>query len=49
VGRDDFSVYVDLSKLEPGVYVRRATIALPLNTTLVGVDPEIFTVNVTKP
>ena len=49
VERDDFSVYVDLAKLEPGVYVRRATIALPLNTTLVGVEPEIFTVNVTKP
>ena len=49
VDHSDFSVYVDLAKLEPGVYVRRATIALPLNTTLVGVDPEIFTVNVIKP
>jgi len=49
VGRDDFSIHVDLAGLKPGVYVRRATIALPLNTTLVGVEPEIFTVNVIKP
>lgn len=47
--REDFSVHVDLEGLEPGVYVRRATIALPLNTTLVGVEPEIFTLNVIKP
>jgi len=49
VDSDDFSVHVDLAELAPGVYVRRATIALPLNTTLVGVEPEIFTVNVIKP
>ncbi len=46
---DDFSIHVDLAELKPGVYARRATIALPLNTTLVGVEPEIFTVNVIKP
>jgi hypothetical protein len=46
---DAFSIHVDLDGLAPGVYVRRATIALPLNTTLVGVAPEIFTVNVIKP
>jgi YbbR domain-containing protein len=46
---DDFDIYVDLAGLKPGVYVRRTTIALPLNTTLVGVNPEIFTVNVIKP
>jgi len=37
-------VYVDLKGLNPGVYVRRATISLPVNTTLVSVKPEIFTV-----
>lgn len=37
-------VYVDLKGLNPGVYVRRAVISLPINTTLVNVEPEIFTV-----
>jgi YbbR domain-containing protein len=37
-------VYVDLKGLSPGVYVRRAVISLPVNTTLVSVEPEIFTV-----
>lgn len=42
-------VYVDLKGLAPGVYVRRATITLPVNTTLVGVRPEIFTVKLRRP
>jgi len=42
----DFVVYVDIKGLEPGVYVRRATIELPVATTLVGVSPEIFTVTI---
>jgi len=42
-------VYVDLKGLKPGMYVRRASIALPLKTTLVGAEPEIFTVNIYNP
>ena len=41
-----FVVYVDLNGLKPGVYVRRATIILPVTTMLVGVSPEIFTVTI---
>lgn len=39
-------VYVDLKGLKPGVYVRRAAITLPVKTTLVGAQPEIFTVKI---
>ncbi len=39
-------VLVNLKDLKPGVYVRRATITLPLKTSLVGVNPEIFTVKI---
>ncbi len=42
-------VYVELKGLKPGVYVRRATITLPVKTTLTGVNPEIFTVKINKP
>jgi YbbR domain-containing protein len=42
-------VYVDLKGLKPGMYVRRASIALPLKTTLVGAAPEIFTVKIYNP
>jgi YbbR domain-containing protein len=41
-----FVVYLDLAGLKPGVYVRRATIVLPVTTMLVGVSPEIFTVTI---
>lgn len=40
------TVHVDLTSLEPGVYVRCASISLPNETTLIGVDPEIFTVKI---
>jgi len=43
---EEFTVYVDLLGLKPGVYVRRATIVLPVTTMLVGVSPEIFTVTI---
>lgn len=43
------NVYVELKGLKPGVYVRRATITLPVKTTLMGVKPEIFTVKIKKP
>jgi YbbR domain-containing protein len=39
-------VYVELKGLAPGMYVRRATITLPVKTALIGVKPEIFTVNI---
>ena len=42
----DISVLVELKDLSPGVYVRRATITLPLRTTLVKVEPELFTVKI---
>jgi len=42
----DFRVSVDIRGLEPGVYVRRATIELPVGTTLIKVEPEIFTVTI---
>ena len=41
-----FSVYADIKGLEPGVYVRRATIELPVATILVDVSPEVFTVTI---
>ena len=39
-------VYVDLKGLNPGIYIRRATITLPVKTTLIRVKPEIFTVKI---
>lgn len=42
----DIRAYVDLKALAPGVYVRPAAISLPLNTILVAVTPEIFSVTI---
>ena len=42
----DIQVLVELKDLNPGVYVRRATIKLPLRTTLINVEPELFTVKI---
>ena len=42
----DIQVFVELQNLKPGVYVRRAVISLPVNTTLVNVEPELFTVKI---
>jgi YbbR domain-containing protein len=42
----DIRVLVELKNLSPGVYVRRATITLPVKTTLVKVEPELFTVKI---
>jgi len=39
-------VCVDLKGLKPGIYVRRASIVLPVKTILVRVKPEIFTVKI---
>ncbi len=41
-------VYVDLKGLKPGIYIRRATITLPVKTTLISVKPEIFTVTIQR-
>ena len=39
-------VCIDLKGLKPGVYVRRASIVLPVKTILVSVKPKIFTVKI---
>ena len=44
----DIRVHVELKDLNPGVYVRRATIALPVKTSLVIVEPKLFTVKLAK-
>jgi YbbR domain-containing protein len=44
--RKDIRVFVELKNLKPGVYVRRATISLPVKITLVNVEPELFTVKI---
>jgi YbbR domain-containing protein len=43
---DDLNVYIDLTDLQPGVFVRRATIELPIEIKLVNVEPKIFTVTI---
>jgi hypothetical protein len=43
---DGIEVYVDLQGLTPGVYPRRAVIALPVDATLMQAKPEIFTVKI---
>jgi YbbR domain-containing protein len=42
------TVYVDLKGLPPGTYVKRATITLPVKTSLIGVTPEMFTVKISS-
>lgn len=44
----DIAAYVDLAGLKPGVYVKRASISLPLSITLVKAEPELFTVTMKK-
>ncbi len=41
-------VYMDLSRLKPGVYPRRAALKLPPEVTLLASRPEIFTVTLFK-
>lgn len=43
---NNIKAYVDLTGLAPGVYVRRAQIALPVGITLAGAKPEVFTVTI---
>ena len=44
----DIRVLVELKDLNPGVYVRRATITLPVKTSLVIVEPKLFTIKLVK-
>jgi hypothetical protein len=44
--KDDFNVYINLAGLQPGVFVRRATIELPVEITLIDGEPKIFTVTI---
>ena len=44
----DITAYVDLQGIKPGVYVKRASITLPLSITLLKAEPELFTVSVSK-
>lgn len=46
---NELAVFVDLEDLPPGIYVRRATIILPVQTTLVDARPEIFSVTLSEP
>jgi len=45
-GSNGVQVYVDLKELKPGVYSKRATITLPVKTTLIDAKPEIFKVKI---
>lgn len=42
-------LFVDLTGLDPGVYVRRAVIRLPLEVALVEASPALFTVTISDP
>ena len=44
----EFKVYLDIKGLAPGVYVRRASLELPVGTTLISAAPEIFTIRITE-
>lgn len=48
-GDKGIQVYVDLEALNPGVYDKRATITLPVKTTLMDAKPEIFKVRIVDP
>ena len=45
-GTNGVQVYVDLKGLTPGIYNKRATITLPVKTTLIDATPEIFKVKI---
>ena len=42
----DIKIRIDLKDLKPGVYCKRASIKIPVQTTLSKVTPELFTVRV---
>jgi YbbR domain-containing protein len=47
--KQDINISVDLGQLKPGLYVRRAKIALPLGIQLVKADPELFSIKIEDP
>jgi YbbR domain-containing protein len=47
-GSNGVQVYVDLKGLKPGVYNKRATITLPVKTTLIDAKPKIFKVKIIR-
>lgn len=42
----DIQITIDVAGLRPGVYVRRATLRLPVDFTLISVKPELFTLTI---
>ena len=44
--KNGLEVSIDLTGLKPGVYVRRASITLPVKTSLLGAEPELFTITI---
>jgi YbbR domain-containing protein len=42
----NIKVHIDLKELQPGLYMKAAAISLPVDITLIQVDPEIFTVEI---
>jgi len=44
----DLHVFLDLKDLKPGTYSRSATINLPVDISLIRVEPEIFTVKLSR-
>ena len=44
--KNGLQAYMDLAKLKPGIYARRATIALPVGVSMIWIEPEIFTVKI---
>jgi len=49
IGKDTPYTYTVTKGLKPGVYVRRAAINLPVKSTLIGAEPEVFTVKLYSP
>jgi len=44
--RKQFSIYIDLEGLGPGLYMRRAIIKLPVGLILADTRPELFTITI---
>ena len=42
----DIGISIKADGLKAGIYVRRATISLPVDLTLISVTPELFTLTV---
>ncbi|MBW1847431.1 MAG: hypothetical protein JRJ27_09875 [Deltaproteobacteria bacterium] len=42
----NIKVHIDLKELKPGIYMKPAAILLPVDITLIHVEPEIFTVEI---